>query len=559
MPEFRSHFRAWWSALFALMGMPLGLAQNRAIEPVDNEALRVIIVANASDADSVELAHYYAQRRGVPEANIVALPLPAGETINWRDFVQQLQAPLQAWLIDHDWIDAIAMDLEDELGRRKIAPAGHRISYLVTCRGVPLKISNQADSPLPDPRRLPAQFSGNQAAVDSELTLLARGPYAINAVVPNPLFRKMAPSDEEAATVIRVSRLDGPTYQAARGLVDAALTAERNGLIGRAVVDVGGPHKRGDEWMERTVEQLEALAWVPDVHRPRPTLPTTARADAVAFYMGWYASELNGPFGLPGFEFAPGAVAMHIHSFSAKTMRLANGGGGWCGPLVARGVAATFGNVYEPYLEYCHEPQLLTQALGQGASLGQAAYFAMPVLSWQGVVIGDPLYRPFARSLATQWEGRRELPPRLAGYVVSRELTRRDRADEPAEDTLALAAAEARAIPSLALTFDLAQRLDAADRRTEAVRALGVFAHMSRLRPDEWGLAARVAAQLLEWRRPADALAVWQNLLERELPAPVRLVWLREARPVAAEAGKHEIGQRWDRELADLAGPAETP
>ena len=544
----------WRWALVLGVGGPL-MAFAQAVVDTDSadEAARVIILANARDADSVDLAHYYASRRGVPTENILELPLPAGETVTWREFIDQIHGPLQAWLIEHGWIDAIAMDLLDEVGRRKIAASGHRISYLVTCRGVPLKISQFAESPLPVPDNLPVQFRTNQAAVDSELTQLARGPYPIAAFVMNALFQKTTPTALEQGTVVRVARLDGPTYQAARGLVDAALAAERNGLIGRAVVDVGGPHRRGDEWMEATVQELAELGWPPDVDRERATLGPTARADEVAFYMGWYANDLNGPFALPGYEFAPGAVAMHIHSYSARTLRLANGGG-WCGPLVARGGAATFGNVFEPYLEYCHEPHLITRALGRGATLGEAAYYAMPVLSWQGVVIGDPLYRPFARAFAEQWERRRELPARQAGYIVARELARRDLANESPEVLLELAREEAAAIPSLVLTYEVARRLEATGDRSAAVQELGAFAHMARLRPDEWGLAGNAARLLQAWGRPHESLAVWRQLLGQTLSDEVRLAWLREARPVAAEAGDQDIGLAWDRELARLAG-----
>jgi len=37
-----------------------------------------------------------------------------------------------------------------------------------------------------------------------------------------------------------------------------------------------------------------------------------------------------------------------------------------------------------------------------GAELGRAAYYATPALSWQTIVIGDPLYRPFAVPLEAQ-------------------------------------------------------------------------------------------------------------------------------------------------------------
>ena len=87
---------------------------------------------------------------------------------------------------------------------------------------------------------------------------------------------------------------------------------------------------------------------------------------------------------------------MHIHSYSATTLR--NRDTGWSGPFVARGVTATVGNVFEPYLQLTHRPDLLLRALVRGATFGDAACYAQPALSWQVIAIGDPLYRPFAVS-----------------------------------------------------------------------------------------------------------------------------------------------------------------
>ena len=46
---------------------------------------------------------------------------------------------------------------------------------------------------------------------------------------------------------------------ARRGLVEHALTAERQGLRGRAYVDLGGNHPDGDRWLENVVRQLGEL------------------------------------------------------------------------------------------------------------------------------------------------------------------------------------------------------------------------------------------------------------------------------------------------------------
>jgi hypothetical protein len=113
-----------------------------------------------------------------------------------------------------------------------------------------------------------------------------------------------------------------------------------------------------------------------------------------ALYYGWYAQNVSGPFNQPGFRFTPGAIAIHIHSFSATTLRDPNIS--WVGPLIARGAAASIGNVYEPFLQITAHLDLFNDRLIHGFTLAESAYASLPALSWMAVVVGDPLYRPYA-------------------------------------------------------------------------------------------------------------------------------------------------------------------
>src|SRR5690606_11555901 len=96
--------------------------------------------------------------------------------IDWHEYVARLYHPLQEWLMASGWMTASAMDLFDDAGRRKLSPSGHRISYLVTCRGVPLKIRSTPDVPADVPETLIKSLQTNQGAVDSELSLMVQGP-----------------------------------------------------------------------------------------------------------------------------------------------------------------------------------------------------------------------------------------------------------------------------------------------------------------------------------------------------------------------------------------------
>lgn len=524
----------------------------------DDLAARVVIVANSREPESVALAEFYAAKRGIPAANIIALDLPETESITWREFIDQVWQPLQDELVRREWIAAIPSKLLDRLGRRRSTITGHRISYLVTCRGVPLRI--HSDPTLLDEnllKKLPPQFRTNESAVDSELSLLAQTDYEITAIVTNPLFKNVGASEVNAELVVKVSRLDGPAWADARRLVTSALAGEQHGLLGRAYVDLQGPHPLGDKWLEATRQQLEQLGFDGDTERTGATFSATARFDAPVLYFGWYAGDLDGPFLRDGFQFAPGAIALHIHSFSAATLHSPTSG--WAGPLVARGVAATFGNVFEPYLEYTIHPDLLLEQLRAGRTLGDAAYFAMPMLSWQAIVIGDPLYRPFKISLEEQLKSLARLPGTLAPYAIIREANLL-RQQGHAPEALARLQAGMRQYPHLALALALAHAELAANHPKAAVAAIDFAKLMPAHRAEDWTLAHEIAETLAANGARPSALQVYAALARSPAPTPdAKRTMLMAARNLADAAGDMahslEFGRLLNPPSATVAPP----
>jgi uncharacterized protein (TIGR03790 family) len=545
-------------ALAAVLGWLMVGVLAAATPAPDDLATRVVILANSREPASVDLAEFYAEKRGVPRANIIALPLPEAESITWREFIDQVYQPLQDELYRRGWLEGTATSLLDRFGRRRYAPTGNRISYLVVCRGVPLRIYNDPTliGEKPTPRLLPI-FRKNEGAVDAEFSLLGMGDYEITAFVPNPLFNLQGPALPEADMVVKVSRLDGPTWDSARHLVTSALEAERTGLLGRAYVDLGGPNKEGDVWFETADKQLRQAGFDGDTDRTGATFGTEARFDAPVLYFGWYAGGLNGPFATEGFAFPAGAVVLHLHSYSAQTLRSETQN--WCGPLVARGVTATVGNVFEPYLGYTHRPDLLLRALLQGRTFGDAVYYALPALSWQAVAIGDPLYRPFKVSLEQQEQNAGGLPVALAPYAVLRRANLLKLQGRKAE-ALALLQAGQRHQPGLVFGLAVARMaLDNEDPKA-AVAALEPLARMKQFSPAEWPLARQAAGLLAAHDARPPALAIYSVLANMKAPSPDALkALLGEARAVADVAGNLALSLEFARRLADLAPPPAAP
>jgi tetratricopeptide (TPR) repeat protein len=106
--------------------------------------------------------------------------------------------------------------------------------------------------------------------------------------------------------------------------------------------------------------------------------------------------------------FMPGAVAAMYVSSDARSFRqppegwrpgtnteFAGTNQSLTGDLVKQGVTGAAGHVAEPYLAAAIRPDVLFPAYLSGLNLAEAFYAAMPYLSWQTVVIGDPLCAPF--------------------------------------------------------------------------------------------------------------------------------------------------------------------
>jgi uncharacterized protein (TIGR03790 family) len=61
------------------------------------------------------------------------------------------------------------------------------------------------------------------------------------------------------------------------------------------------------------------------------------------------------------------------------------------GDYIDEGVTGVAGHIDEPFLHMTPRPNLLFSAWLKGRNLAEAFYVSIPGLSWQNIVIGDPL------------------------------------------------------------------------------------------------------------------------------------------------------------------------
>lgn len=393
-----------WLLQFILVALVCVPAVVRA-----DDGSQVVVVYNKKMPESKSVADYYAQKRHVPAKQIFGFNLPTGEVMSRKDFRDSLQMPLLEklksdglWKFEKTTIPAANGQPERVLNR----VAESKIRYAVLCYGVPLKIANDAAIHEAEASNLPALFQRNEASVDSELAWLPM--INMNMPLTGPLRNWVAGVTNAewlnpTNGILLVSRLDGPSADIAKGEVDKALEAERDGLWGRAYFDARGLTKAdanyllGDEWILSAAQICRALGYETVVDDKPATFALTFPMSHIAFYAGWYDENVSGPFTLPKVEFMPGAFAYHLHSFSAATIRSATNR--WVGPLLAKGATCTMGCVDEPSIQFTPNIAMFLDRWTVGQmTFGEAAWCAQLALSWQTTVVGDPLYRPFGKT-----------------------------------------------------------------------------------------------------------------------------------------------------------------
>lgn len=402
--------------LLILVGCGIGFA----LEPQE-----ILVIANKDVAASGRIARYYCQKRAVPDENILSLSLgkSLNDTVSRDDYEKRLAEPIRK-----------------ELSTRQLpGKAGPKpIRCLLTTYGVPIKVGRRGtleamEGRLKELRELVKQekerieqsapggnkqgsaeqeknnqklarlqleidrISGKEtnASVDSELSMVLFGPYELYRWQPN-ILRADVPG--LSLRMLMVSRLDGPDSCVVKGLIDKAMATEKTGLEGIAYIDSRGITNKKSLYGYFD-QSLRDLAMFTRLRRELPVreertgkLFAPGSCPRTAIYCGWYSLKKY----IDAFEFVDGAIGYHISSFEAVSLRDPNSSQ-WCPAMLTDGITATLGAVAEPYLHSFPEPKVFFLELYKGSCLVEAYYHTKPFNSWQLVLIGDPLYRPFKK------------------------------------------------------------------------------------------------------------------------------------------------------------------
>ncbi len=347
----------------------------------------VVVVYNETSTFSLECAQSYAKLRAIPSTHLLPLSLDKKKKdITQAEFESGMREPLRA------------LSAERNLQYAGDARFGmYPIYAMVVMPDLPWRIK---PTPPKDGEKARPWQQTDAASVDSELSLVGAKSYPRYASLRNAYFKKDEGLPDKGFPVMSVCRIDSPDTRVTRRLITTPSQVEQwGGLRGATVVDWGGPHEAGDVMFRAVAQRAADFGHQLHVHPTKSTIePCYPMPNPCALYFGWYSQDVCGPFKMeqvkPKFTLAPGAVAVHLHSFSATTL---NAKRAWVGPMLMKGAAVTAGNTWEPYLHGCLEPNIFHDRLLKGYCIAEAALMATPSLSWQGVVIGDPLYRPYPK------------------------------------------------------------------------------------------------------------------------------------------------------------------
>ncbi len=238
------------------------------------------------------------------------------------------------------------------------------------------------------------------ASFDNELSLVLWMEHPLLRWQNNVWLYTFEPSVREMLpTTMMVARLEAPTFELTKQLINTGITVENEGLAGKFYLDARGlqAEKNPGSYGDYDQNLRDLGAWLKENTKLEVIVDNEGKlfqageCPGAALYCGWYSLANY----VDAFSWKPGSVAYHIASSEADTLRKP-GSNVWCKKMLERGVCGTLGPVYEPYLSAFPRPlDFFTLLLSGKLPLGEVYARTNPYTSWVMVLVGDPLYNPF--------------------------------------------------------------------------------------------------------------------------------------------------------------------
>ncbi|MBN1511811.1 MAG: hypothetical protein JXB13_07335 [Phycisphaerae bacterium] len=442
------HPRQW--ALAACIAMACAVAPARGEIAED----RVLVVYNSASADGAALKDaYLAAHPGIPASNVLALndaSLLVAD-LSPADFVSKVRDPIRAFLSAAgypDPSDIIAIVLIRPFPHRVLDSDNALVGDNPTAAGtefLPPSSGGQGDATFASVDAelvlLWQDLYGGEAGdtMDSLSDDVIDNPYH-QGVLPIDSYSRSSIATAKTFTntsnvawtlsgsgstklkpgdLYLVCRVDGATHAAAAASIARAQRIHASRGVARVILDefdlstgadldddalfaTGDPFNAGDDY-EETTAILLADGWDVRYDDMFDFISSSEEPSPLIAYASYGENhDLSGrgedPPGtgtyISGFQFVPGAMFNTVESYNGRAL---NGLGTLFGQeqaadFIAAGGTFAIGMVFEPLSFSIPDNEFLfVNMLVRGMQWGEAAYTSLPVLSWQHVVLGDPL------------------------------------------------------------------------------------------------------------------------------------------------------------------------
>ncbi len=370
----------------------------------------VLLVINTNSPISQAIGEDYAQKRSVK--NILSIQCPdsalstQNEAIKLTDYAQSIETPVRTYLAAHTNID-----------------------FIVLTKGIPIRITGSDMGSCDEHSHAPREIRGHPA-VDSCLAALdytnfpnalkidITGSGAIGCAYSNRYWNATEPFSHTKFGGYLVTRLDGYTETDAKALVTESLATEHGLTHGKILFDVQPIFGLGDKttppapitgpiilrespWDTYNADLQRAHALltqrgIPDELDLTPTF-IGSRSNLLG-YFSWGSNDAR--YSSAAYQtlfFAPGALSDTAVSTCARTFLPTQGGQSLLADLIAHGLTCGKGYVDEPLLQANASPSIVLDRYTSGYTMAESFYAASRFVSWEDVVVGDPLCCPYRK------------------------------------------------------------------------------------------------------------------------------------------------------------------
>ncbi|HUV38102.1 MAG TPA: TIGR03790 family protein, partial [Planctomycetota bacterium] len=236
----------------------------------------VLVVYNRNVAGSKELADYYVSKRGIPAEHVLGIGAPEAEHISRPLYLDQVEAPIKAWMDKDDHKTQIrcillmrgmplGVNRMDDPEKRAVRTrefrawkaAEERQKKLEAERNALKAASRDAKSTAKEMIRVEKEIAtavreadtrkkvyetaraayraavwDTDVCVDSELAVMYFANHPVQRWMPNMLHFRMwnRPDRKDLPKTFMVCRLDGPRVENVRRMIDDSVATEATGL-----------------------------------------------------------------------------------------------------------------------------------------------------------------------------------------------------------------------------------------------------------------------------------------------------------------------------------------